>query len=504
MSEENNTPVEENENEVESNFSDIGVVIEDAGTLKKKLTLTVGRDRIDAKFDEMYGDLTESAQIPGFRVGRAPRRLLEKRFGEEVNNDVRNSLLGDAIGEAAEGAELQTIGEPDIKLDEISIPDAGDMTFSFEVEVAPEFDLPATEAIAVDKPALEVTDEQVDEYLDRFRGSAATFEETEGPAAEGDLTVVDAVFTADECDDVARTDVPARVGPGQMEGLAIVDMGEKLSGVKVGDAVTVSADAGEAHPHEPWRGKTVSAALTVKQITARQLPEINDDFATQMGFDSVDEMKTFVRSQLESQLTMEVTRAMRQQVCTYLAESTRFDLPEGLVARHTQIALQRRYISLLQQGAPREAIEENLTMLQAEAATQAQQELTMTFILGKVADTMELEVTEDEVNARVTQMAIQNGERPEKMRQQFANDGTLEHLYTAILEEKAVDKLLETAVVTDVTAEEFQAKHAPADEEGEKKPAKKAAKKTAKKTAKKAAKKADASADNKEEEGADD
>jgi trigger factor len=491
MSEENTTPVEGNE--PEDDFSEFGITIEDAGTLKKKITLTVGRDRIDAQHDEMYGDLMVSAQIPGFRPGRAPRRLLEKRFGEEVAVDVRNSLISQAIGAVDEAGDVQTIGQPDLNLDEIELPETGDLTFSFEVEVAPEFDLPTTDAIAVDKPALEVTDQQVEDYLERFRGSAAKFEESEGPAAEGDLTVVDAVFTADDCDDVARTDVPARVGPGQLEGLAIVDMGEKLAGVKVGDVVTVSADAGESHPHEPWHGKTVSAALTVKQITARQLPDIDDDFATQMGFDNVDEMKSFVRSQLEGQLVGETTRAMRTQVCDYLLKNTTFDLPEGLVARHAQVAFQRRYISLLQQGAPREAIEENLTHLQAEAATQAQQELRMTFILGKVADNMDIEVGEDEVNARVTQMAIQNGTRPEKMRQEFANDGTLDHMFTALREEKAVDKLLETATVTDVTSEEFQAKHMPQDEAAEeKKTEKKAAKKTAKKTVKKTAKKADA------------
>ena len=137
----------------EDNLPKNTVEVEDAGTLKKKITVTVYRDKIDAKRDEMFGELGTSAQVPGFRIGRAPKRLLEKRFGKEVSQDVRNSLIGESVGEAIKETELKTLGEPDIKLDEIELPDTGDLSFSFEVEVAPEFDLPKLKGIPVNKPA---------------------------------------------------------------------------------------------------------------------------------------------------------------------------------------------------------------------------------------------------------------------------------------------------------------------------------------------------------------
>ena len=110
-----------------------GVAVEDAGTLKKKVTVTVPRERIDAKFDELYGELGHSAQIPGFRIGHAPRRLVEKRFGREVGKDVRNGIIGESIGQALEQAELSTLGEPDLDLEAIELPDDGDLAYSFEV-----------------------------------------------------------------------------------------------------------------------------------------------------------------------------------------------------------------------------------------------------------------------------------------------------------------------------------------------------------------------------------
>ncbi len=125
------------------------VEVEDVAALKKKVAVTVPRGRIDAKMNEMFGELRTTAQVPGFRVGRAPQRLVEKRFGKEVAQDVRNALVGESIGSAIEDAELKTLGEPNIDLDTIELPDSGDMTFSFEVEIEPQFDLPDTGGIKV-------------------------------------------------------------------------------------------------------------------------------------------------------------------------------------------------------------------------------------------------------------------------------------------------------------------------------------------------------------------
>jgi len=471
-----------------------GVAVEDAGTLKKKVTVTVPRERIAAKFDELYGELGHAAQIPGFRIGHAPRRLIEKRFGREVGRDVRNGIIGESIGQALEQAELSTLGEPDLDLEAIELPDDGDLAYSFEVEVAPEFDLPETKGISVDKPALEVTDEQIDEQVERLRMSRAKSEPTDNPAAEGDLVSVDVVLTAEGCDDVKREDLTFRVSPGQVEGLAIVELGDALAGKSAGETATVKATAPTVHPHEPWRDKEVTAELTIKQVTARILPELNDAFAEQVGFDSIKDLREFISGQLSNNLAAETQRAMRNQICQHLLDAVAFDLPEGVVARHTQRALQRRYVDLLQRGVPREQIDENLTELQADAATQATTELKLTFILGKVADAEEVEVSEDEINSHVARMAAQYNRRPERLRQELTQDGTIEQVAIAIREQKALDKLLEDAEVTEVSAEELAARaeakraedKAAKDADAEE-PAAKRKQKKAKKTAKKAA-----------------
>jgi len=476
------------------------VKVEEAGTLKKKLTVTVPRQRIDAKRDEMFGELSQSAQIPGFRIGRAPRRLVEKRFGKEVAADVRNALIGESIGSAIEKSDLKSLGEPSIDLEKIELPDSGDLEFSFEVEIAPEFDLPELKGIKVEKPVLDITDERVDRDIADWSQSQARYEATTDAAAEGDAVTAGAtIFVAGQDETHDRPGLTLRVAPGQIEGIPLVDLGKALAGRKADETAEIKVTVPNAHPNESWRGKEATIAVRISQVRKRMLPAVDDKFAAQAGFESLDELRRFVRQRLTAQLETETRQAMHQQVQQYLLSNADFKLPEGVLARHTARLIQRRYVELLQRGVPRERIDERLTELQAAADEQARRDLKLQFILDKVAETRQIEVSDDEVNARVAQMAGMYNRRPERLRQELAADGTLAQLGGVIREEKAVDALLNDAEVTEVKPASREGepdkgkpaakKKTPAKKPAEKKPAEKAAKRSTKKPAGKASRK---------------
>ncbi len=488
----------------EDNLPKNTVEVEDAGTLKKKVTVTVLRARIDGKRDEMFVELSDSAQIPGFRPGRAPRRLIEKRFGKDVTQDVRNSLVGEAIGDAIEDADIKTLGEPDLKLDDIELPDEGDMTFSFEVEVEPEFDLPETKGIDVNKEIFEVDNDKVDEYIQNIREGRARYEKTDQASQEGDSVVTSAKITAEGVDH-ENPRIVLRVAAGLVEDLPIVELGTELAGKKVGDVATMKVTAAETHPNEDWREKELTVELTIQEVNQRILPELDEEFATTSGFDSLENFREYIATQLKGRVEQEIHNSLRQQICQYLLEKTEFELPAGAITKHTQSTLQRQLVQLLQSGVPREKIDENLAKLQAAAQEQAEKDLKLSFVLTKIADNLGIEVDEGEVNSRIAQMAAQYNRRPERLRQELAADGSLEQVGVSILEEKALDKLLEDANIVEVEPEK-KAKEAKkpakkaakktakkaeknADDKPEKKAAKKPAKKAAKKTVKKAAKK---------------
>jgi trigger factor len=440
---------------------EIEVAVEDAGLLKKKLTITVPEKRITAKMDEMFGELSDTAMVPGFRIGHAPRRLIEKRFGREVSHDVRNKLIGEALQPALEKSKIQPIGEPSLDLEKIQLPDKGDMSFSFEIEVAPEFTLPELAGIKVAKPTVAVTEERIDEQIEQWRLSQARFDATDGAADKGDVVAADATVAGEGVEPVKSDDLTLRVAPGQVQGLPLVDLGDALAGKKAGQEAIVKVKAPDAHPNEQWRGKELTVTIKVKTVRRRVLPDVNEQFAKSAGFESLADFRQFFGRNLEAHVAQETRKAMRSQVEQYLLDNTKLDVPEGVAARHTATVLQRRYIDLLYMGVPRERIDENLTQLQVQASEQALRELKLTFILGKIAQEQKLEVSEDEVNSRIAEIAKQNNRRPEKTKQELQAKGSLGQLEVSLLEEKVLDNLLAQAQVTEAAADEPKAQQAP-------------------------------------------
>lgn len=454
----------------------ISVAVEDTGTLKKKVTVTVPAERIAEKRDELYGELNTSAVIPGFRVGHAPRRLLEKRFGKEVVIDVRNGLVGDSLGEAIEDAKLKTLGEPELKLEDIEIPETGDLEYSFEVEVEPEFDMPELAGIELKKEVETVDETKVDDYVENIRqGQAKYTESAEGDAAEdGDSIVASAKITGEGIE-FETPRVLVRVAPSYVEGIALPDAADDLLGKKAGDVVTIKTTVPETHAKEDWQNKEVSIELTINKVSHRIVPELNDEFAKQMGFESLAELKKYVGERLEANVESQTQQKLRQQVCDYLLAKAAFEMPDGILKRQTAYTLQRQALNLMQMGIPQEKVLERKAEMEASAREEASKALRLSFILGKVAEKESIEVTDAEINSRVAQIAMQYGRRPERMRQELAADGSLGQVAQSILEEKVIDKILETAKVEEVAAPKEEKKPA----------AKKAAKKTAKKATKK-------------------
>ncbi len=436
----------------------VNVKVEDAGTLRKKVTIEVEREKIDAKYNEMFGELSKSAMVPGFRIGHAPKRLIEKRFGKEVGEDVRNSIVSEALGAGLEQEKLQMVGEPELKIEEIKIPDEGPLSFSFEVEVAPEFELPQWKGLEIKKPTLEVDDARVTQTLENYRRAYAPVKVTHEPAAENDVVVADVKVAGDGIE-LDRQDVPMRVGPFQIEGILLENLGKKLTGAKAGDTKSLKTTVPQPHPNEAWRGKEVTVTVTVKEVKRPELPEF-EAVATQAGYANVEELRAAVRQRMESEAVTQQHEAMHAQVLRYLLANTTLDVPEGVSKRHARTLLARRYVDLLYRGVPREQIEQNLEVLSEGATKQALDESKLSFILGKIANQENIDVDEAEANARIAQIAAKNNRRPERVRQELHNEGRLEDLYIAIRDDKVVEKILAEAKIVDVTPEQMQAEQA--------------------------------------------
>ena len=284
------------------------------------------------------------------------------------------------------------------------------------------------------------------------------------------MVVANVTVTGDGIDFQAPN-LELRVAPAQIEGIPVEDLPKALAGNKAGDTCTMKTKVPSGHPNESWRDKDVTLTLAVQEIKRLEAPELDEDLARQASFGSVEELRETFRSNLEVRVAAEQVRSMHGQVKTYFLEQTDFDVPEGVASRHASRLLARRYVDLLIQGVSREQLDENIQELEAAAASQAAQETKLSFILDKLIEAEGIEVSDAEVNARIAQIARRQRRRPERLRQELSNEGALDHLTTAIREEKAIDKVLESAKIVEAPAEAAPAK-ADAAKGGKKAPAK--------------------------------
>jgi len=428
------------------------VDIQDAGAWQKKITVTIPRSEIDGELSKEFKDLRQSAEVPGFRKGHAPLKLVEKRFGSEVADQAKFRLLAKAFEQIDDAQDFEVLGEPNVDLEKVILPDDGDMTFEYEVEVKPEFELPELEGIRIEKPLFQVTKEKVDEalknILDRYGRSVDVSEE--GAKAE-DMVRCDVTLKVDGVDEpeVLENYTLHVVEEGGAGGVMIEKLDKLLTGVKTGDTKTTKSKAPESHANEAYQNKDVDITVTVKNVQ-RHIPAALDEvFLSRLGVGDDAELRQLIETDLENQADTEVRRAMASQVSAYLADKVVFELPTGVASRHSSRALQRRYYELLNMGIPQEKIDENIEKLRASAADEAATELKMSFITEAVAEKLDVTVGDAEVNSWIAQIAMRQRRRPEKIRDELRKEGRLADLELQIRQEKAIDKILETADVVD-------------------------------------------------------
>ncbi|MDD4890181.1 MAG: trigger factor, partial [Phycisphaerae bacterium] len=313
----------------------------------------------------------------------------------------------------------------------------------------PEFELPALEGIEVTRPVAEVTEADVDQGVERWRGNFATQETVEEPAVIDDLLTVNLTFEVEGAEKHEHADATVAVRAQAIEGIPLETLGEKLTGAKPGDTVSVETTIPDGFPKEDQRGKKATFTFAVKAVKRTRLPELDDAFATRFGFDNVAAFRDWLRERIKSQSKQQQQQAMRQQVYDYLHGKVQIELPAGALGRMKDRTLLRRANDLMMRGVPRAEIEKHVDELAVSAGEEAQHELKTLFIMQRVAEELKVQVSEQEVNALISQMAAQYNRRPDSVRDDLEKRDGLVHLYQQIGEQKAIDLLLEKAKITD-------------------------------------------------------
>jgi trigger factor len=339
-------------------------------------------------------------------------------------------------------------------MEHLKLPEEGDFEFRCEVEVKPGFELPELDGIPIEKPLVTITDDDVSAEVDRARARRGHFAPVEGgPVEEDDIVIGDLVMTVNG-EEIKREENYTLASRGRvLEGVTVENLGDILDGGKVGETKSFEGPLPDDHAREDLRGKTAKFTFTIADIKRFTLPPLDEEFLKAQGFDSEDELRNWFRQQMEPRLEQEIRRGMRNQVRKYLLDNVKLELPEGLSSRQTDRAVLRRVVDLRRRGVPMSEIEKHADELRTSAKEEVLTELKLYFILEQIAEKSEVEVSEEEINAQIAEIAREYGRRFDRVRDELVRENGIESLYLQIRDEKCIDSLLEKAKVTEARVE---------------------------------------------------
>ena len=460
---EDNTDLQTSDAEMPAELLEQTVTIEDSGPARKLLKFELPASRITDKTEDTFGKLMSESALPGFRPGRAPRRLVERRFGSNVRDDVRAQLISESFSQAVEENGLDVIGEPDVKDHaDLKLPEEGPFLFEIEVEVAPEVTLPDFSSLKVTRNAFAIADEDVDKELRNMQTNMGRPGEiADGVLADEDYAQVQVNIFAgenagDDAEEIAaieETYIYVRDKEddkrGHIMGILVEDMGVQLAGKKAGDEIRISMTGPENHEEEKIKGQPITIAVVVRKVE-RIEPATVTDVVAQYGAEDEADLRHRVYHNIEQMRENEQISDMNNQILTQLMEQVELELPVGMTGRQTSRVLQRSAFEMSRQGATRQDIEQHVAEMRSGSEEEARRQLKQFFIIDKAAKDFEVEVEDSEILGHVAYLAQQRGRRPEKLRQEMSQSGELEHLYLSIREMKTLESIREKTTIEDV------------------------------------------------------
>ncbi len=438
--------------------------VERTGPCECVLRIEADADYLRERYQKELGELQSEVKLPGFRRGKAPLGLVERRMGQALRGDLIASVVGEAYDEALHEHELTVVAEAEAPdLEEVAWEPGQPAEFTFRLEVLPEIELSEGDykGLRIEVPALEPTPELMEQELKRFAQQFASWEQVEGAGIDWDDYVEAEVSVpeADWTETIGFYPRAERIGPFAVEGIKAV-----LVGAEVGDEIEIEGELaeGEAGRHEELAGlagRKVELKLTIEQAARRKVPEVDDVLASKIGLSSVDEIQQMVRERLERGLQERKDEIAREMVLDRLLERAPVELPPALVERAAEREQTRRLVRMLRLGVPRQEAERVAVEQAGRTREAVARGLRGQYLMQQIAEKERILVTESEVDSQIRGFASRQGWREERARSYMEERGMVRALREDMRESKTMDFLIENAAVEEIAPEEFQRRH---------------------------------------------
>jgi trigger factor len=445
----------------------MNISVERLPECKARLSAAIPAETVNKTRREIVSAYTTQAKVPGFRPGKIPLAVIEKRFAGPIEDELKDRLARSAYAEARTKEDLIILGIAEVEREVFEAD--GSYMLAVEVVTEPKIEIGTYKGIPVEITKMEVSDEMINGYLDNTRKQQATPQDSDKAAGPGDLAVIS--YTASLEGEPLADKIETEAGPLASGDDHWVDLPEEgteprefipglaaaVVGLGAGETKTFDATYAEDFPIAAVAGKTVSYEVTVKQVKERQLPELNDDFAKAIGAESVDVLRERVRSQFEMQRERMRSQIIDNQILGHLNQDATFDLPQHIVFNETQRQVNEMVSRGYEQGMTESDFQENQEDLLKNAETQAKNNVKTMFILDEIAKAEGITVDDNEMSQRVAMIAYQQRRPIKKVARELRDRNAFGEIRQDILISKTIEFLRANATVTEVDPPETSA-----------------------------------------------
>jgi trigger factor len=413
-----------------------------AQSCERELAVEVPADVVQKETDALIQQFAKHARLPGFRRGKVPTSVIRARFAEDIKSEVVEKLVPKFFRERVEKEGLTVVSQP--KVTDLKLEEGQPLRFKATFEVLPPIEVSGYKEVRAEKPEISVTDDEVEAYLKQLQEQQATFSAIEGrPLQDGDFAQVSL-----ESRPKGET---AEMKPSKLDDIlvhiggenTVKEFTENLRGANAGEQRTFDVTYGDDYQEERLRGKTLSYSVQIKGIKQKSLPELNDEFAKEVGeFKDLGELKAKIREQMEHEKKHHAEHEAKDKLMDELVRRNDFPVPEALVERQIDLRLERGLRALAAQGMRAEDMKKlDFARLRAGQKEAAAKEVKASLILDRIAEAEKIEVTEEELEKEVQALATQSKQPADAVRARLTKEGTLDRIRDRIRSEKTLDFL---------------------------------------------------------------
>ena len=425
----------------------MGVTVEEKG-LVRTLTIEEKGEEIKNLVDSVIKELQKNVNIPGFRKGHVPASVIKARYKSAVKEEVARKFIGEKLQKILEEQNLQPVST-DITFGDIELQ--GDqLKFKVAFEVAPEFELQPYEGLEIETIKHEITEEDIQNYIDRLLEEHAEWEPADKKIEEGDMIKIHYHIKADTGEE-EEDEFEVVVGTGQLR----PEIEEQIKGKKAGDEITVENVSLYDEKGEEFGKATVT--VKILEVKKKKLPKFDDEFVKKVGLgENVEEAKEKIKEQIQNQIKVAKEQEINQKIIDKLASQYDFEVPTSLVKAELEYLVQDYARQLENYG-----IKPNRDMLAAAAQgleDTAVKNVRVMFVINKIAEKEGIKVEEEEINREIEEMAKLYNTTPQQLRKTLEEQGLINNIAYSLLKKKVLDFLREKANITELTKEEYEEK----------------------------------------------